>query len=212
MDSNDYLYSTLHNYKNLIPLYNDKITLKSPEEELDHIKSFKKLFKKGLVHYDRNELVGHFTSSALIVNEDLTKILLTHHKKLDLWLQMGGHVDGSRNFLDTAIREAEEESGLKTFTPLDPYALLEGPSTELICPIDIDIHQIPEYKDQKEHYHFDFRYLLQTSSETPLILSDESHEIAWVEWEDVYDLSRDQSLLTLIEKAFYIFGIEFDEA
>jgi len=41
------------------------------------------------------------------------RVLLTHHKKLGKWLQLGGHSDGNSNMLDVALKEAKEESMLR---------------------------------------------------------------------------------------------------
>ena len=55
---------------------------------------------------------GHLTGSAWIVNAERTRTLLTHHRKLKKWLQLGGHADGDPDLLAVALREAREESGL----------------------------------------------------------------------------------------------------
>ncbi|MDZ7646212.1 MAG: NUDIX hydrolase [Cytophagales bacterium] len=92
---------------------------------------------------------GHITGSAWIVDPSNTQALLVHHAKLNKWVQPGGHADGDENILQVALREAEEETGLKNFKVLsDP-------------PFDVDIHLIPERADFPEHFHFDIRYLLK---------------------------------------------------
>ena len=60
----------------------------------------------------RELLAGHFTASAWLVSSDGIRALLTHHRKLDRWLQLGGHADGDRDLARAALREAREESGL----------------------------------------------------------------------------------------------------
>jgi len=60
----------------------------------------------------RSCLTGHLTGSAWIVSPDRQRTLLTHHGKLDRWLQLGGHADGDPDLLAVALREAREESGL----------------------------------------------------------------------------------------------------
>src|SRR5882672_8038315 len=107
-------------------------------ELLDHPRSF-----------HRDHLPGHITGSAWIVNEDFTKVLLVLHAKLGRWLQPGGHADGDENVLGVALREAEEETGVKQYELLHPGIF------------DLDIHPIPARKDFQEHLHYDIRYLVQ---------------------------------------------------
>jgi 8-oxo-dGTP pyrophosphatase MutT (NUDIX family) len=59
----------------------------------------------------RSCVPGHLTGSAWIVSPDRTRTLLTHHLKLDKWLQLGGHADGDGDLAAVALREAQEESG-----------------------------------------------------------------------------------------------------
>src|SRR4051812_47678787 len=85
--------------------------------------------------YDRENLPGHITGSSWIVDEARQHVLLTHHAKLNKWLQPGGHADGDENILRVSLREAEEETGLKDLRLLSHE------------PFDIDIHTIPVRKD-----------------------------------------------------------------
>src|SRR5436309_1471060 len=68
--------------------------------------------------FERSLEVGHITGSAWLLNHDCSKVLLTHHKKLNLWLQLGGHCDGESDVLAVALREAQEESGITDIIPL----------------------------------------------------------------------------------------------
>ena len=62
---------------------------------------------------------GHLTGSAWIVSPDRRRTLLTHHRKLGKWLQLGGHADGDADLLAVALREAREESGLRGLRVVD---------------------------------------------------------------------------------------------
>ncbi len=138
--------------------------------------------------YQRDYLPGHITGSAWIVDKTREWVLLTHHAKLNTWLQPGGHADGDGNILQVALREAEEETGLRNFTLLQ-----EGV-------FDIDIHPIPERKDFPAHDHYDIRFLLQANRDDKLIISEESHDVAWVKLAELNQWNTATSLQRMAEK------------
>lgn len=114
----------------------------------------------------RGRLDGHFTASALLLSRDGRRTLLTHHRKLGLWLQPGGHADGDRDLARVALREAEEETGLPGLT-LEPGIL------------DLDRHRIPEHKGVPAHWHYDVRYVIRAGDDEAFVVSEESHALAW---------------------------------
>jgi len=110
---------------------------------------------------------NHLTASCWILNPSADAILLLHHRKLDRWLQPGGHIEDCDNsWLEAALREAREETGIESF-----QLLQEGI-------FDFDIHTIPARGDIPEHKHFDARFLLQ-AQQTNLNLSEESNDLQW---------------------------------
>ncbi len=115
----------------------------------------------------RSRLAGHFTGSAWLVSADGERILLTHHRKLDRWLQLGGHADGERDLAKVALMEAEEESGLSGLV-LEDGGLF-----------DIDKHWIPERKDVPGHWHYDARYVVRALGSETFVVSEESLALAW---------------------------------
>ena len=138
--------------------------------------------------FERALLEGHVTGSAWIVDASGMKVLLTHHRKLDAWLQLGGHADGDPDVLAVALKEAEEESGLSGFEPV---------TTGIF---DLDIHPIPERKGVPEHLHYDVRYVLRTTGSTDYVVSEESHDLRWVPLDEVASLTTDASMLRMVEK------------
>jgi len=74
----------------------------------------------------RSCLPGHVTGSAWIVSPDRSQTLLTLHRKLGKWLQLGGHADGDPNLLAVAMREAVEESGLRSLRAVRPSVPYRG--------------------------------------------------------------------------------------
>lgn len=121
----------------------------------------------------RERLAGHFTGSAWLVSADGQRVLLTHHRKLGRWLQLGGHADGDRNLARVALKEAEEESGLSGLV-LEDGALF-----------DIDKHWIPERRDVPGHWHYDARYVVRALGSEQFAVSEESLALAWRNIEDV---------------------------
>jgi 8-oxo-dGTP pyrophosphatase MutT (NUDIX family) len=113
---------------------------------------------------------GHLTGSAFVL-DPAGRLLLTHHRKLDRWLQLGGHGEPHEHDLRlTALREAAEESGLVDLR-LAPGAPV---------PFDVDVHRIPGRTDRPAHDHHDLRYLLCTDHPEDVALSAESHALRWV--------------------------------
>ncbi|MFT3762907.1 MAG: NUDIX hydrolase [Pseudoxanthomonas sp.] len=117
--------------------------------------------------FERARLAGHFTGSAWLVSADGRRVLLTHHRKLGIWVQLGGHADGDADLARVALREAEEESGL-------PGLSVEGDAL-----FDLDRHWIPERGDAPGHWHYDARYVVHAGDSEAYVVSAESHALAW---------------------------------
>jgi hypothetical protein len=138
--------------------------------------------------FRRERLAGHFTASAWLVDRTGTRVLLTHHRKLDRWLQLGGHADGERDFARVALTEAEEESGLAD--------LAVAPDI-----FDLDAHDIPEHKGVPAHVHYDVRFVVRATGSEDFVVSDESHALAWREIASlVGDADADPSLRRMASK------------
>lgn len=135
-------------------------------DEADTVGHFDALLADPFDPFVRERLAGHFTASAWLVSVDGTRVLLTHHRKLDRWLQLGGHADGDRDLPRVALKEAEEESGLRDLR-LEPGLF------------DLDRHWIPEHKGVPAHWHYDLRYVVRAGADEAFVVSDESHALAW---------------------------------
>jgi 8-oxo-dGTP pyrophosphatase MutT (NUDIX family) len=136
----------------------------------------------------RDHLPGHITGSAFIIDNSRAFTLLTHHAKLNKWLQPGGHADGDENISGVALREAIEETGLRNFSTLQNGIF------------DIDIHLIPARNNFPEHFHYDVRILLCASREEKLIVTEESHDLAWISLDDIGSLTGNDSLIRMAKK------------
>lgn len=132
---------------------------------------------------------GHFTGSALILDRRGERVLLVRHRKLNRWLQPGGHADGERDLIAVARREAAEETGLETLRLVEQSIL------------DIDIHRIPKRKSEGAHDHYDVRYHFTGDTAATLKISDESTDIRWVPLEELGEFTDDPSIRRLLLKA-----------
>ncbi|MEM9743953.1 MAG: NUDIX hydrolase [Pseudomonadota bacterium] len=137
--------------------------------------------------FHRDCFPGHITGSAWIVNRAATHALLTHHRKLGRWLQLGGHSDGEGDTRSVAQREGQEESGLR-------LELLDA------AIFDIDVHDIPARGNEPAHEHHDLRFLFRADTESSFVVSEESHDLAWVPMEQLEDYTDEWSVLRLAHK------------
>jgi 8-oxo-dGTP pyrophosphatase MutT (NUDIX family) len=143
--------------------------------------------------FDRAIREGHLTGSAITVSADGALVLLLHPRKLDRWLQPGGHGDpGETTGEEVALREALEESGIRGLA-------LHGAAPR---PLDVDVHDIPGRGSEPAHEHLDLRYLV-TAPRGATVAPDlaEMHDIRWVPWDEVDTLSPDHGLRRALAKA-----------
>jgi 8-oxo-dGTP pyrophosphatase MutT (NUDIX family) len=137
---------------------------------------------------------GHITASAWILSPDGARCLLLHHRKLDRWLQLGGHVDGETAVERAALREAQEESGMQRFTFV-PWA------GDRLVPLDLDVHAIPARGAEPEHLHWDVRFLLQAAAGQDLAPSAEAVDLRWFDADGLAAVTDEESVLRLQRKA-----------
>jgi 8-oxo-dGTP pyrophosphatase MutT (NUDIX family) len=128
---------------------------------------------------------GHITASALVLDPPRGRVLLTLHKKLRMWLQMGGHCEpGDLSVQAAALREATEESGVEGLT------LLPG------GPVRLNRHPIPA----PCHWHFDVQYAAVAPPDAQHTVSDESLDVRWFGYDEVAAVA-DESVVRLLEAA-----------
>lgn len=126
----------------------------------------------------RSHRQGHFTGSAWLVSADGERVLLMHHRKLDRWLQPGGHADGDSDLAQVALREAQEETGVAGLR-------VEGGV------FDLDRHRIPARGNEPEHWHYDVRYVVRAGADERFVINPESRALAW---QPVADVAADRRL------------------
>lgn len=160
-------------------------------KELETVNSFFDLLKHPNA-YQRDHLPGHVTGSAWVVNEPRSKVLLLHHRKLNRWLQPGGHADGDENILSVALRELQEETGIRNVKQISPGIF------------DLDIHPIPARKDFPNHFHFDVRFCFEADEIEKIMESEESLEVKWISIEELHLFTDNASVYRMAEKSAYV--------
>ncbi|MCV9385330.1 NUDIX hydrolase [Reichenbachiella ulvae] len=141
--------------------------------------------------FERSLAIGHITASAWVVNPAGDEVLLLHHRKLDRWLQPGGHADGDEDVIRVAQKELEEETGLE-----DVILLQEGI-------FDLDIHSIPARKSDPEHEHFDIRFAFVAKYPDRIKKNEESHDLAWIPLDQLESyVGGERSILRMRDKMF----------
>ncbi|PPU46443.1 NUDIX hydrolase [Xanthomonas arboricola] len=158
-------------------------------DEAELAEQFAQLLDDATNPFLRERVEGHFTGSAWVVSADGTRTLLTHHRKLQRWLQLGGHADGDRDLAQVALREAQEESGLTDLRLADAAIF------------DLDRHWIPERGEVAGHWHYDARYVVVAGADEAFEVSEESLALAWrLVAELLADPQLDPSMRRMAEK------------
>ncbi len=142
--------------------------------------------------FERSCFPGHITASAWLLSPDGKRFLLTHHRKLGRWLQLGGHADGDPDVAAVALREAREESGL--------LELRFANTGDTPMPIDLDIHPIPASGGDPAHHHHDVRFVCVAAPGQTIFASDESTSLEWFEMDALEAIADDDSVLRLGRK------------
>ena len=170
--------------RNLLGALN-RYAQRHPDEQ-PTVDRFNRLLEEHSNCFERDCWAGHITGSAWLLDPSQSKLLLTHHRKLNMWLQLGGHSDGDPDTAAVAKREAEEESGL-------PVTLV---SAEIF---DIDVHTIPARKEDPQHEHFDVRFQLVAQRED-FVVSADSIDLAWVPLVELQQYTDEESILRMQRK------------
>lgn len=153
-----------------------------------HVANCLSFLSSASLPFDREHAEGHFTGSAWLVDASGTRVLLTHHRKLGRWLQLGGHADGDSDLTAVALREASEESGLSGLTVEQDI-------------FDVDRHWIPERPNEPGHWHYDVRYVVRAGVHDMFAVSDESLDLAWISIETLATAGdTDESLRRMAQK------------
>ncbi|NBY44772.1 MAG: NUDIX domain-containing protein [Acidimicrobiia bacterium] len=146
------------------------------DRERESIKTFCELAPTLDAPFDEHSDPTHVTASAIVVGKP--GVVLHLHKRLNMWLQPGGHIDSGESIHDAALREAREETGLD----------LQHFGAEKTSPrfIHLDVHPGP-----RGHTHLDVRFLLWATNETFAPAAGESQQVKWFSFADALRVSED---------------------
>lgn len=160
------------------------------EEEEAHRLQIRAAVARSPRWWHRDTMPGHVTASVFVVDPPVEQILLHYHRKLDRWLQFGGHDEGERSPVQTALRELAEESGLADFD------FLPGPAI-----FDVDVHSIPAGGGMPAHDHLDIRFLVQAEPDASLRPAEgESDQLSWFELRRIPGLDGESGLPRVVRK------------
>lgn len=167
-----------------------------PDEE-NLLSSLKKQILENQDIFSKKNFEGHITASGLVISPD-KKVLVVFHKKLQKFLQPGGHIEkDDKSIIFSAMREVKEETNLNNIK-LHSWCLNNN------SPIMIDTHKIPENKqeNENEHYHHDFMFVFITREEDITLDTNEVSDFCWASIDEV--IKNDSVLAKGLKKAIML--------
>ncbi len=170
----------------------EELSIYEPADDREEasLKEIRVLLRHAAEAFSR-ENTDHITGSAIVARPDGSAFLLVHHRRLDRWLQPGGHVEAEDDSVFAAARrEAQEETGI---------AALEAPLGDRV--LDVDVHPIPARHGRPAHVHYDIRYLLTTSQDPVAPQEKEVRSAAWFTLEEALAAGVDDSLARALRKS-----------
>lgn len=141
------------------------------ERERKSIEQFLRVAPTLAAPFDEHADPTHVTGSAIVVGR--RGVVLHRHKRLNMWLQPGGHIDADETPAEAALREAREETGLELAHPAT------GPWL-----VHLDVHPGP-----RGHTHLDVRYVIHAADDDPNPPADESQDVAWFDWDSALNMA-----------------------
>lgn len=175
------LYDAIQNYKPL-------------NQQEDHDKEQMLQFMKCNKNFlERENQIAHFTASMWTVNKERTKTLMVHHNLYNSWSWIGGHADGMENLCEVALKELQEETGIK-------HAKLV--SEEIFSLETLAVHgHIKKGIWVPSHLHFNLTYLAEAEESEELSIQEaENSAVQWWSFEEVLKVSTEPWMIGNIYK------------
>ncbi len=143
----------------------------------------------------RSNLIAHFTVSTIVVNPSMDKVLFAHHNIYKSWGWLGGHNDGDEDMLRVAMKETEEETGLKKIKPYSKDIFM------------LDTIYVPNHikhgKHVSDHLHLNATYLvIADENEKPIVNVEENSGVQWFPISTVLKIVHEPRMIPIYQKAF----------
>ncbi len=141
----------------------------------------------------RENTVAHFTTSIWTVNKERTKTLMVYHNIYNSWSWIGGHADGVENLAEVALRELQEETGVKNARLVNDKIL----SLETLT---VDGH-MKKGAYVSCHLHFNVTYLAEADEEETLMVNeDENQAVKWFTFDEALEASTEPWMVENVYK------------
>ncbi len=169
-----------------------KYTPVNQQEEQDQ-KLFLKYMENCSDYLDRENQIAHFTASIWTINPERTKTLMVYHNIYDSWSWIGGHADGMEDLRSVAMRELQEETGVRD------AALLGGDIFSLES-LTVNGH-VRRGLYVPSHLHLNVTYLAEAREQEALIVNaDENQAVKWWSFEDALRVPNEPWMITHVYK------------
>ena len=169
-----------------------KYTPVNQQEEQDQ-KLFLKYMENCSDYLDRENQIAHFTASIWTIDPERTKTLMVYHNIYDSWSWIGGHADGMEDLRSVAMRELQEETGVRD------AALLGGDIFSLES-LTVNGH-VRRGLYVPSHLHLNVTYLAEAREQEALIVNaDENQAVKWWSFEDALRVPNEPWMITHVYK------------
>lgn len=175
------LYEDIENY---IPM--------NEQEERDKAQMLQ-FISSNLNYLSRDNQVAHFTASMWTVNKERTKTLMVYHNIYNSWSWIGGHADGEEDLCAVALRELQEETGVKN-------AVLINKQIFSLETLTVNGH-VKKGVYVPSHLHFNVTYLAEAEgSETLIVNEEENKAVKWWSFEEALEASTEPWMIENVYK------------
>ena len=151
-------------------------------------------FMKNNENYlERENQIAHFTASMWTVNKARTKTLMVYHNIYNSWSWIGGHADGMEDLCAVAMKELQEETGVK-------HAKLVSEDIFSLETLTVDGH-VKKGVWVPSHLHFNLTYLAEAEeSETLIVQKEENSAVKWWTFEEALQVSTEPWMVERVYK------------
>ena len=144
-------------------------------------------------YLSRENQIAHFTTSIWTVNKERTKTLMVYHNLYDSWSWIGGHADGEEDLCAVAMRELQEETGVK-------FAKLVSKEILSLETLTVGGH-MKRGQYVPSHLHFNLTFLAEADEKEDLVVNeDENQAVKWWTFEEALQVSSEPWMVERVYK------------